>query len=71
MKKEFYLYIITTYSLFYCQIFIYSIVNNKNLQKYGQAIIKIRIKPIELKNFLIKLAVTYTFFDGVNMFVQV
>ena len=66
LKKEFDLHTVTTYSLLYCQIFKCSIVNHKNLQEYGEAVIKAKNKLVKLKNPLPKLAVTCAFLDGLN-----
>ena len=70
LKKEFDSPTVTTYNFFYCQIFKYSIANHKNLQEYGEAIIKARNKLVELGNPLTKLAVSCAFLDGLDISYQ-
>lgn len=71
LKKEFDLHTVTTYNFLYRQIFKYSIANHKNFGKYGKAITKNKNKLVELKNLLLELAVTFAFFNKLDISYQV
>ena len=70
LKKEFDSHTVTTYNLFYRQIFKCRIVDHKNLQEYGEAVTKAKNKLVELSNPLSKLAVTCTFLDRLDILYQ-
>lgn len=70
MKREFDLYTVTTYSLFYCQIFKCNIANHKTLQEYSGSDTKARNKLVELENSLSELAVIFAFLNGFDISYQ-
>lgn len=61
---------VTTYSLLYRQIFKCNIANPKTLQEYGELVIQVRNKLVELENPLFTLVVIYAFLDRFNISYQ-